>query len=870
MDKKKIGYLGVVLVFLMLFSELTSFNQKELNLETQTEFSDKLQHESYTPLEQLDKWYDGIETFLYDSHGTNPMRWGIENENGYLDISVQGEIGSHKNVLSIYDNHNSQLVTAKFYFPKTIKTGEFQDIVINNFEFWIRSSNFGAATYYQFVNSGGTTEFTLYVSANYLKFYTSTVSSSPTMKYVNNNQWYHIRAEVWVSEIGMTLYSRYLIYVDKIHVETITDNDVGITDIEMFKVNSHPSNYGYTSYIDAICVKPHFNSDRMETEILNAFPDIYHNYKVFTTDDYFSFFETIIDRYPNYENNFRTWFITDNIMNTKYIDDDRLLRLRGTDSTQNKYKIIQLYFDDLDNNDSFLQNKSQFVDLRVDTFDSSENLINMFHFNLTFNQSHGMIYWNALYRESLAIPIWHEQPTNPIFNFSDYLEEGEVLKTLQVNCHFMLTYNGSHKLILIRTQVQFNNRYDKIYEYDKIISAGDGTFYNTQSKIKVAYIDYFNYNNGSDYLGNRFYTYNNLRGIRTLETNSTDYFFNFLDAGFFNTELDYYVKPEPREPDPQPEPPDEPEPPDDDLDYWTYESFSIRKDGYNTIELSETVEFYNESVDIELSNEFDLIEGYSYTAKFYYDDNLLSNSDLGGDWKPSFDIGLGDFEINLNWMRDIVRTIVNTGWLIIQWFIWLGTVALNYLIMFLIVALIFPFVWNYPIFWIYMLGINVGFYFYVLMVFLIGWLWWFLIWIFEYIIIPIVEWFIEDALPMLIEFIIVLIALIIALMLWAATLGQEDYDVIYYMVYTNLNTLIDEFIELMLVFIDNIEFFMLFLVMYIINIGLIFVKYLNAKAHGHVIRAERCLVALEVFVFPIIFAYELMIKLKSLIHPTAS
>jgi hypothetical protein len=512
---------------------------------------------------------------------------------------------------------------------------------------------------------------------------------------------------------------------------------------------------------------------------------------------------------------------------------------------------------------------NQSLRVRVDSWSDSDILINQFYINLDFNSTHGIITWDALYRNSLEVPHWTRTPTNPVFRFSDYMPEGTVLTELQVNFHFFLTYHSGQKWIYVRTQVCMNDHYSMLYQYDKIIDAGNNQFYDTQRYLKVEYFDYFNPNEAVDYKNETgHYTFNNLRGFRTLELNSTLWKFNFLHCGFFMSDLEIYIPPEIPEPDPQPDPPDEPDPPDADLDYWGYMSFRIVQNGYNTIYLQEDVAFYNETVDVELDYQFDLVEAESYTAKFYYDDEYFDKDDFPS--KFELDIGLGDVEIDIKWLRDIILLIGNSFMVFIQFLLFLLVVAFNYIILFLVIAFVVPFIWNYPVYWVVALAITIGFYVYTLFVYLVGWLWFFLVWIFTEILVPLFNWLVNDGLPLIVDILIIVMAFIIALIFYAMLLGQQDFDDIYNTVHTNLTMFVDEVIEIFVLMLENSEFFLLFLAMYIVNIGLIALKYFNAKGHGHVRRSERCYSALQVFTYPFVLFYNIMIKLKALIHPTSS
>lgn len=878
-NKNKIGLIAVIFIFLMLFFETTSFNQKSLNLETQSEFSDKLKHETYDSLEQLDGWHDGVETFMHDDLLANPKSWTAPSEPTGINIRVNDKLG-HSNTLEMIDTSGSNSAFIKHYFLGTL-TGigiEFYALVDR--------TTAGNAFYYNFYNSDGTRVVRIYFMAGTI-YIIEPDGDSHVLQGYTANTWYRIR-------ISLNWYDT-MIYVKRQLVVEINDIvryqkdesvEASIGNIGNFEAMAlqTPSGGIGQMYLDALgyyeIIWSSGNIDfyRFKSQIRNI--DYYKNLNQvgFTTDDYFSFFETIIDKYPNFDNNYRTWFITDNIMNIKYLDDNRLLRLRGSDNTQNKYKVIQMYFDDLEKNESFSENISQFVGFRVDSFDNAENLINMFYFNLTFNQSHGMITWNVLYRESLAVPKWHNTPTNPIFDFSDYLEEGETLETLQVNCHFFLTYNSTHRLMIIRTEVSFNNRFDQIYVYDKIINAGSGAFYNTQSKIKVEYIDYFNYNNGTDYLENNFYTYNNLRGLRTLKTNNTDYCFNFLDAGFFTDNINFPLPPPPTPP------PEGDDPEDDDLPipdkeegdydfylpyYWYYleynteTEYDIGDDSNPLIPADSGIKNWNMG--------YSTIRSRSEVRQFGFEEetvDYIEKSDLD-DWELKIDMGLGEFKWNFNWFRNGVImffnffiVIINYVLLALQFVVYALFAMFSFLIMGLLLGIVGVFFWNFPILWIWLLLMMAGWCIYAAFAIVIYWV----IWLWEEIIVPFMIWCYEFLLPLLLALFIELWAIIIAIII--TLLAGETIGGAFY------NNVLDNTRDMLLqtsyflfdsidICIENIDAVVYSIFLYILFIGLCYLKYWYNDAKGNLARAEELKASYDAYVLPFRIILNLYDRVKN-------
>lgn len=565
----------------------------------------------------------------------------------------------------------------------------------------------------------------------------------------------------------------------------------------------------------------------------------------------------LIQEYDDIENDWinLTYVLTDNI--NDYLDSDNFINVSFTGINEtNDFNLTIDYFSiDYRKTLSYVGNQS--IQARIDSFDTSGNLVNIYYINLDFNKSHGILTWNALYRESLDIPRWTETPTNPIFNFNDYMPEGTILSQLQVNIHAYLTFHSGQKWLYIRTDVVINDAYSMAYQYDKIIDGGNNAFYYSQEKILVRYIDYFNYNNASDYLGqSSFYTYNNLRGYRTLMLNSTDYKFNFLDAGYFFTDLDYYIPPEipPDEYNP-PDVPEEPKQPK--LPYWTYDSYEVENHKNTSIYFNSDVDFYNDSVNVEWDIPFGNIAGKKVSHRYYYNPETFKKRDM-----PDLSFRLLGIKITvLNWLLDAGRTIVNGIIVLVQYGGFLLSWFFNFVIMYLIMVIIVPFLWNIVFFWIFYFFIWIGFFVYTGGIYILGWLWQFLIWLGVFML--------EVVIPEMVKVMIILIAFFIALLIWLISGGNADLEEIFEQVHSLLTEMFDAVVESIVYFIDNIEFFFIYIIMYLLLFGLGFFKLWYRKLRGYTNSAEKLEISLKAIIFPFYLVYLLCVKIKQLVVPTS-
>jgi len=809
------------------------------NVYAESEFSENLEHEKYDPEIDIDSgWFDAIETFWFDEVNEAPHQWIIETT-GLSTIDIK-DLHNHKRILYLDDDDGTYEAKATYFFPDM--TFESSDSI--KITFWIRfSENTDTKRLYIYLND---------VSGNYFlidwyKDGTTRVSGSySTFGILPNpyriNEWLYVELYIKYDSYYSALFFDYVgVYdVNNVLVNSYSTDlqltDDSIAKLNNFTIQTDSARAPTDIYFDALNYEfipnmAHYNDYKFYTQIQN----IDSNYRVnkYMLDDSksFSLYDSVISEKADLDNNFRNYFITDNFINTELIDTARVIRMKGTDVTQNKYKVIQMYFNDLNNSNAFREGYNQLIRIRVDSFDSADLLINKYYLNLDFNNETGLLTWDADYRESATIPRWNKEPTNPIFNFSDYLPENTTIDTMEISLHFFLTYNATHRLFCIRTTIAFNQNYQNVYSYDKIINAGDGAFYNTQSKIKVKYLDYFNPNNGSDYIGNTWYVYNNLRGLRTLKTNSTDYWFNFLECGFFSDIIYYY---EPPEPEPTPEPPSEVGRPAGADYYYEYTAWKI-----NAITLEITVGNWTYNwTGFELE---------SFTAKSWFDYDAIgyvNNKVLARSW--------GDWSWAWNWLRDglatIVAFVINLGiglanmfWLLVQYLKFIGEVAFTWIVVYLIIGLIFCGVfWNIGARWIVQ-GIA----------YLAWWAFYLGVWIWQAILYPALDWLFNDALKFILTNIIIPLAtFFITLAIWSLTLGQGSWTDIWNNVSTMLDYLVAEFLDTIDIFLIYLPYFLQMITVYITFTGVIYAEFLYFRARGWHENAEEMYLTYTVYFTP--------------------
>lgn len=518
--------------------------------------------------------------------------------------------------------------------------------------------------------------------------------------------------------------------------------------------------------------------------------------------------------------------------------------------------------------------ENQSIIARIDSFDDAGMLINMYYISVDFNNTQGKISWEAWYRESALVPRWSQTPTNPIFNFDDYVPSGTVITDLQINIHVHLTYYQGRKYLHIRTDVCVNNYLDMSYQYDKIIDAGDSDFYFTQERILVRYIDYFNYNDYRETVTNIYgddvttdYVYNNLRGYRTLKLNSTDYKFNFLSCGFFKSDLDIsppddesWEDPNPPLPDPD-DPPPRPTQPYDH--YWELDVFWWTDAYTDTFIIGTDDDPYLDSWEVD----FEYIEMEAIKVPYAYEPEAirhLRSSDFpSATYRVKFG-SLGSVKFDFSWLRNMVKEVANTFIDVINTILlWFQMVVFGVIWVICLIAT-WLFLWIFVSFWNYIgawgwEGINwIGWY--------IVWALSRFIWLWEEIILPFVEWFLTDALPVLIVLFIELWAIIFAVILTVLA-GEEIGSDFYYNTLNNardmLTQVADFLLESITICIENIDAVMMAVVLYVLFLALCYGKYWYAKSQGNTERAEDLKSSFDAYLLPFRIAFNLYDRLKN-------
>lgn len=342
--------------------------------------------------------------------------------------------------------------------------------------------------------------------------------------------------------------------------------------------------------------------------------------------------------------------------------------------------------------------------------------------------------------------------------------------------------------------------------------------------------------------------FNCLRGVRVLRSDTTKEYNRFFVIPYFFDDVDVGVGIEGSTGSGSGSEPEYPS-----SEYWTYETFRFTY--YTSVEIN----IGNWTVDYQMS------QSETYEAKYFYKSKSIDEDDLGS-WK--FKI-TDDIKISFNFLRNGITALINTLLWFVQYIMYLVVASLSYIFMYLGTNIL-VFLWNYLVFYIFQALIYILWYLFEGLIILLTYIWEGLIWVWENLLLPFFYWFWEYGIPLIIDWLIIILAHVITIVIWLITLGQSDYDAIYDNVYTMLRYIADEIIQMIITFLNNFEYIILFILYYLLLTGLVYVRYLYCKARGFNKRAEQLKDAFDVFVIPIQLTLYLFKTTKDLVDPYTS
>lgn len=280
--------------------------------------------------------------------------------------------------------------------------------------------------------------------------------------------------------------------------------------------------------------------------------------------------------------------------------------------------------------------------------------------------------------------------------------------------------------------------------------------------------------------------------------------------------------------------------------YWSYTTYQLTEANKLEVSFKQEIIIGNTKEIISFEYEFQKTKSVIYNAKFYYDDNIVRGKDWGSWLWGSF-----------NWLRDGLASIVNALLLGIQFLLYLLVAGLNIILGYLFIDLIAPFLWNELVYWFLYALVWVLFYLYVLLVYLFGWLF--------YLIEPLLEFIFTVIVPFVVDIFVNILSWIIAVFLYLISLGQANIFEIQQIVESILSNIANVILDGFYYIGMYLPELLLYSFVYIINVGLLFLKFEYVKAKGFVNRANQIQSSLDSYIIPIRWVYNVLIKLKNFI-----
>ena len=266
---------------------------------------------------------------------------------------------------------------------------------------------------------------------------------------------------------------------------------------------------------------------------------------------------------------------------------------------------------------------------------------------------------------------------------------------------------------------------------------------------------------------------------------------------------------------------------------------------------------------IDLSYNFTLFSAEWDERRFYYDDTFINVNDWGN-WGT------------MNWLRDGLATVINSliSFLILGFY--LIIIGLNYLL-WIPFAYLIIIVNNYAIYAIVICFVAAGF---GIAIFF-AWVWFYLLdpiikfignvfslawdWFWKNVIAPIgrwlddfINWLKNEGLITLIMVYLMIVAFGITCVIFVLSLGLIDFITVWSAITVllwQINSVIFTFNTL---FFGNIVVLIQYGGIYILLVGLIYVKYIYNKARGNIQRANRLQSMINVYKLPLVLTIRLI------------
>jgi len=783
---------------------------------------------TYNPYEKgIYGQFESEYTFTDDITGNNPTDWTV-NEGADTSIDVYEKLTNHKKIVEISDDSigNKAILSQDL---NALYGTDFENGII---EFYIYITSTTKAVYFYLYDADlSKSIYMIWDSDGILKYYHG---GKIAICSYSENTWYHIRIQFDCSNLKWSLWINQNFMSD-----SYTYNGVPLA-MDNIRFNSDDALWNYDFYIDAVDynwtdwyyinrnIYSYYSYVELEKEIQINFYDITDYTPVFF-DIYSAFaFNQSIYYYVQVWNYDLEEYFTIISNNSLKFCFELYFRLNESGYIRfNKIKLriitdlsdlhFQLYHFRTYLNVIYVKpNNNGYSKFSIKTMKFSELPLDLY---IGYNLLDVWIYNCGIYYQFQEKNFYADDYIQSVkfLNYSNYPSiENETIETLEIIYHMRFGFNTVEKQ-LGNFLIQFYINGKLILDYiDQDRKYYGGHHYLNLYNYSICNRNYLNL---TGIVGN--YSYNTLNGLRTLcglNTLTYERFFNiplFKDTISLQEITTYIFTKE-----------NEPQAPS--KTYWTYELYELVQDT---------------SFDTEIGNwsiSFTPIKPQITRAKFFYNEHAIKYSDWG-----NWEINVG-VKVNLNFIKRWLIDIVNFLYFVLQFAWYLCWASMSYVLTF-IGFYIVAFLFNVVIYYIFIGLIWAIWYLYLALLWVLD----ALIWIWRNLIIPLIEWIWIYVVPVVMDWVVKIIAFFLTCLFWILTLGRIDFWSTYDLIYEMLWIIINELIAWFYIFVDNFEYIIFFIAWYVVIVALLYFRYMLARTRGFDKKAQKIYYTFTFFFTPI-------------------
>jgi len=785
-----------------------------------------------------------LAEYTFTGQSGVPTDW-IDASEPSCEIQVISELAGHKDILEFTDNSGS----GKSIGYQTFDTPKASGSV----EFWFRYDDSTIRPSIALRDNDLTHSLYMELDSNVLKSYWS--SGYRTITTLTSDTWYHFRIQfntanhwyLWIDKVQQDYLGTSELYYygsvstfDDIYLQTNVNilKDCYMDAVDYSWSDGYFENRNYLDSVYSLNITSNLtinregnsfdnienleleysvkanNSCNLDLYIYNTFSE---NYDLVNTESLTTSFQEFNYSFNLNYTYYNTLGFTDFIF---FIENSNNLLI-----SFDKINLKATFSEFSLNNDGY-----HAINLKF----NRENSVSTNRGNISFNMNLYQNYFKYDYIENNVIESDYSK-INQVVNFSNEIEQ---IYEVEIQYHIRYGLN-TLDIDIVNTYIMVIINYNFTFELFEQLRFGnnDGNYF----RAEFSY-DSMNFNrlNNTGIFGN--YSMNCLSGLRVLRADTSQNFNRYFTIPYFDEKITLTyssgiitsgVGNEPKLPS---------------SEYWSYETFRLADSGNIGI----TVE--NWSID------FRSVKAELYTAKYPYNSKTIRRSDLGN-WKFS----ILDQKVSFNFIRNALADILNLVFLFFQYLGFYILSALSYVIMYIGINIL-VLLWNIVVYWVFVALIWIFWYIYSGLVYLLYALWDLVLWVYEVVLIPAYIWISEVAIPYIVEFIIIpAIAFTLTLIIWILTLGRLDFWELYEVIESQLYVLSDSFNVIMLELIEHIVEVIIFIALYLLLIGMCYLKHIVVKVRGYVNRSNALEESLNAYLYPLIIFYKLCLAIKQLI-----